>query len=125
MNKVNWQQFEHFSEDEFKCPCCGMCNVSIHFLCTLVEAREIAGMPFVITSGCRCKKHNEEIGGAEKSAHLCSKHIPCTACDIYTNTDRKRFIIVRALQEAGFTHIGIGKDFVHVDNDRRKAMWLY
>ena len=125
MNKISWDQFEHFSEKEFACPCCGLCNISPHFICQLAEARDIAGIPFKITSGCRCKVHNKEVGGKEKSAHLCSQYIPSTACDIYVNTDRKRFIIVRALIDSGFTHIGIGKDFIHVDDDRRSAMWLY
>ena len=125
MNKINWSTIDNFTPNEFKCPCCGLLNVSTPFIIKLEEARNIAEIPFRITSGCRCKKHNEEVGGAEHSRHLCSKHIPATACDIKVNTDRRRFIIVRALQEAGFTHIGIGKDFVHVDNDRKKAIWLY
>lgn len=125
MNKINWNTIEYFTPDEFKCPCCGLLNVSTPFICKLEEARKIAGVPFKITSGCRCKKYNKKVGGVEHSLHLCTKYAPATACDIYSNIDRRRFIIVRSLIEAGFTHIGIGKDFVHVDNDQRLAMWLY
>lgn len=125
MNKVNWQSVDYFTEDEFKCKCCGLCNVNVNFLCKLEEARRIAGIPFYITSGCRCKEHNKEIGGKENSKHICTEYMQSTAADIKAKTDRRRFIIIQALVEAGFTHIGIGKDFIHVDNDRRLAIWIY
>ena len=124
---IDWKRYEYFTEDEFKCHCCGICNVSPEFLEKLTEAREIAGIPFDINSGCRCKKHNKDEGGNIYSQHLTSKLTECSAADIKCNTDRKRFIIVEALIDAGFTHLGISKKdlFIHVDLDSRKAIWLY
>ena len=128
MNKIDWAYIKYFTRDEFKCKCgCECDNVSILFLERLIEARQIADIPFIITSGCRCKKYNDEVGGTEKSAHLCSKHIPCYASDIKCKTDRQRFIIIQALIDVGFTHLGISKKdlFIHVDDDKRKAIWIY
>ena len=127
MNKINWSTVDNFTENEFKCKCCGICNVNINFLCQLEEARRIAGIPFIITSGCRCKKHNKEVGGVENSRHISTKHLASSAADIATTTDRRRMVIVRALIEAGFTSIGLSKKdyFVHVDDDQRLKMWLY
>jgi len=125
---IDWSRIRHFTEREFECKCgCGCCNVSGDFINKLEEARDIAGIPFKINSGCRCFKHNKKIGGVEHSPHLSSFHLSCFAADIQCNTDRKRFLIVQALIDAGFTHIGISKKdkFIHVDDDRRKAIWLY
>ena len=121
----NWKAIKYFTENEFRCPCGGKCNIDMEFVSMLDEAREIAGIPFHINSGCRCKEHNTEVGGRENSAHIFTKYLKTTAADIKCKTYRRRFIIVRALQEAGFTHIGIASDFIHVDSDQRKAIWLY
>jgi hypothetical protein len=44
------------------------------------------------------------------------------AADIATPTGKERFLIIKALLEAGFTRIGINfsKNFVHVDVDSTK-----
>ena len=128
MNKIDWSQFKYFSKDEFICKCgCGCSNVSLKLLTIIEEARENAGIPFGISSGCRCKKHNTEVGGKENSMHICSVLTECNAVDIYCNTDRKRGIIVRSLFEAGVTHIGINfkENFIHADLDKRIALFPY
>lgn len=93
------------------------------FISVLDSARKLAGTSFVITSGFRCPKHNKEVGGKKDSAHLSG-----VAADIETKTDSKRYKVVNALLDAGFTRIGIGNGFVHVDNDISKSlykMWRY
>ena len=130
MNNINWDTIEYFTEDEFTCQCgCNCCNVSLPFLNKLVEARKIAGIPFNISSGCRCKKHNasKEVGGEEDSLHISSTLRECEAADIECNTDRKRGIILRALFESGLSHIGINfkQSFIHTDSDSRIAVWTY
>ena len=77
----------------------------------------------VINSGYRCKKHNKDVGGKKDSAHLYG-----VAADIETKSDSKRYKVVTALLDAGFTRIGIGNGFVHVDEDPEKSrsrMWRY
>lgn len=89
----------------------------------LDAARSIAGVPFKITSGYRTAKHNLKVGGSENSSHLRGK-----AADIACRHSSTRFRIIAALIAAGFTRIGIGATFIHVDNDSVKTpgvAWLY
>ena len=85
------------------------------FLELLDEARKIAGIPFVINSGYRTKKHNSAVGGKLDSAHMDGM-----AADIKCEDSHSRFIIDGALRKVGFTRIGFAKTFVHVDNDESK-----
>jgi len=113
----------YFKLDEFKCPCCGEVHMNQGFLNKLDKARDIAGIPFEITSGYRCKKHNAEVGGHPKSAHTKGY-----AADIRVFGSRDRYIILKALMEVGFNRFGIGKNFIHVDNDPSivsDVIWTY
>lgn len=114
---------KHFQRSEFLCPCCGNEDMEPAFLARLDEAREIAGVPFVITSGFRCRKHNAEIGGVEDSAHTWG-----VACDIAATSSPRRYHIIRGLLAAGFRRLGIGSDFIHADMDEDKpqdVIWTY
>jgi hypothetical protein len=87
------------------------------------KARQIAGVPFHINSGYRCEKHNKEVGGKKFSSHLRGK-----AGDIACYSSWQRFFMVDALIKAGFTRIGLGKNFIHADDDEAKeprVIWLY
>ena len=85
------------------------------FLDMLDEARSVAGIPFVITSGLRTEAWNHRVGGAPNSSHMkgCAADIACT-------TSRDRFLIVTALLEVGFDRIGIYDTYIHVDSDWEK-----
>lgn len=114
---------QYFKFEEFECPCCGQVDMDQLFLDTLTYARIIANTPFVINSGYRCPLHNAEVGGSETSSHLKG-----LAADIKVNNSRQRFLIINGLIEAGFTRIGIGDTFVHVDGDLVKSpcvIWTY
>jgi uncharacterized protein YcbK (DUF882 family) len=80
-------------------------------------ARELAGVPFVITSAFRCKTHNANEGGRDQSAHLFGYAVDIVAAD-----NHSRFRIVYGLIHAGFTRIIIYKDkkFIHADIDGTK-----
>jgi len=113
--------------DEFKCKCgCGENGVDIHFLQRLNEARDLVdstGVVFIIESGYRCKKHNKEVGGVDNSAH--TKGL---AADIRCTDSRTRYFMLEALLAVGFSRIGIGKNFIHVDADSSKpnnVIWTY
>jgi uncharacterized protein YcbK (DUF882 family) len=112
-----------FSYDETKCPCCGDNIISDDLLTKLDKAREMANVPFKITSGYRCEKHNKEVGGKENSSHLQG-----LACDISCDNDTDRYKILFSLCSAGFTRIGIAKNFIHCDIDEmknQKRIWTY
>ena len=113
----------YFTVQEFVCPCCNDQAMSRIFIARLDQARGLAGVPFVLTSAWRCYQHNLDVGGKETSSHLFGR-----AVDIAATTSRSRFLIVKALLDVGFTRIGIGKDFIHVDMDDTKdpeVIWLY
>ena len=117
------QLTRNFTNDEFKCPCCGKEEMDRGFIARLQTAREIADTSFRINSGWRCQNHNDEVGGAKGSSHLTGH-----AADVQVTTSQKRFAVVDALREAGFERIGVARTFVHVDDDPDKSqrvMWLY
>ncbi|MEM9686624.1 MAG: D-Ala-D-Ala carboxypeptidase family metallohydrolase [Bacteroidota bacterium] len=74
-----------------------------------------------INSGARSAYWNSRVGGVSNSAHK----IPvCKAADIKTPTKAIRNSIVKAATEVGFTRIGIGKTFVHLDTDASKKQYV-
>lgn len=108
---------KHFKINEFNCKCgCGRNKMSDEFLRKLDQARELAGTPFVITSGYRCQAHNKEVGGVPESSH--TKGL---AVDIKATNNRARYMILYALLSVGFNRIGIYASFIHVDMDTTKA----
>ena len=89
----------------------------------LDDARGMAGVPFVITSGIRSEDRNREVGGVETSSHLTGH-----AVDIAAESSRERFLILDALLQCGARRIGIGDTFIHVDTDESKPQevaWVY
>ena len=95
------------------------------FVIKLDEAREIAGIPFKITSGYRTPAHNTAVNGVRSSSHM---NIPCNASDIFIKDSKSRWIILNALIQVGFNRIGIGSNFIHVDTDKNKygkVVWTY
>jgi len=113
----------YFTPDEFDCECCGRNSMDGDFLKKIDEARERAGIPFVVTSGYRCPQHNSDVGGVPDSAHVWG-----VAADISCTSSRNRMLIVKAALASGFTRIGIGDDFVHLDLDEdlpQNVIWTY
>jgi len=93
------------------------------FLMKLNHARSIAGIPFVVNSGYRCLIYNKTIGSRRTSSH-------CKGCavDIATPNSETAYWVMRGLIEAGFTRLGVGPGFIHVDDDALKpayVMWNY
>ena len=115
----------YFSESEFKkcVPSCSIEDMDGAFLYLLDEARERAGIPFVLNCAYRPKAWDLAKGRSGNSAHCSGK-----AVDIRCNTSTNRMKIVQGLLAAGFTRIGIGKTFVHADSDETKpqgVIWHY
>lgn len=107
---MTFSGINHFTEDEFKCKCCGAVDMDRHFIRCLDMARAHAGIPFVITSGYRCAHHNKEVGGAALSAHMDG-----FAADIAVSSASARFKILHTLLRFGFKRIGIYKTWIHAD----------
>ncbi len=121
---------KHFDFEEFDCPTLEGSGLpttdggkmNLDFLHKLDEARELAGVPFKITSGYRSPQHNLDVGG-----RVGSSHIKGLAVDIACVNSHQRQKILTALIQVGFKRIGIGKTFLHtdLDNDKPNAIWLY
>lgn len=109
----------YFTKEEESCRCCGCGGLVPDFREKLNKAREMAGVPFILTSAFRCEKHNREVGGAENSAHLAGLAVDIKCTDAWT-----RFKVIHALLSVGFQRIGIGRTFVHVDDDLTKPQGL-
>ena len=116
---------ENFTEDEFACKC-GKCEkipvlMDPGFMTTLQNARTIAGKSFFITSGFRCPIHPESI------KRPTSSHVKGKAADIKADSGYFRLVLLDALLRVGFKRIGIGENFLHVDNDSDKpnSIWHY
>ena len=109
---------KNFDSSEFACKCgCGYDTPNPELIRMLQVARDLYGKPIRITSGCRCIKHNRNVGGASNSAHLEGK-----AADIATPTGKDRYLIIESLMAAGFKRIGINfkSRFIHADVDDSK-----
>ena len=119
---------KNFTEDEFKCPCCGKCEMDSAFMDKLQRFRDELGVAFspVKGGGYRCKEYLK----GSKSAHGEGK-----ACD----PDFSRDLYHRALGIAfklRFKGIGLkqkgGKFQMHLDDARnisgarpRPWVWTY
>jgi len=114
----------HFTAKEFTCDGVNVfTEMDPDFLNLLDKAREIAGVPFRLSSTYRTLAHNAKVGGSIKSAHLKGM-----AADILVSGSEARFAIVRGLILAGIRRIGIGKHFIHCDIDPSKPqglIWIY
>ena len=109
---------KNFDSSEFACKCgCGYDTPDPELIRMLQAARNLYGKSMIISSGCRCIKHNRTVGGATNSAHITGK-----AADILTPTGIDRYLIIKALIQAGFERLGINfnKKFIHVDVDYSK-----
>ena len=126
----------NFSHSEVACKCDGHCKgaakISPDLLGRLQQMRDTIGGPIRITSGVRCRKH------PESRTRPTSSHVPNDlgdiegrvghAVDIAAVGSRRRFRLLAAAIAAGFTRIGIGKSFLHLDNDYKKSqgvIWDY
>jgi len=102
-------KLQHFKRSDFACPCCSKEKMKDNVLIKLQTARVIADIPFIISSGYRCEKHNKEVGSTAEN------HTRGEAFDIYCAESWLRIKIIVGLILAGFRRIGIHKTFIHVD----------
>ena len=112
------ETLNHFSPSEFRCRCgcgAGIEQMDPELLSMLDKAREIAGIPFVLSSAFRCPEHNRTVGGVSNSAHVRGY-----AVDIRCVDSHSRFTMLQALLKAGFRRIELAPTWIHVDCDPDK-----
>lgn len=89
----------------------------------LDQVRDKFDKPIRINSGYRTEKHNAKVGGTPNSSHLKG-----LAVDIACNNSVDRYHLINCLLDVGFTRIGVGNTFIHVDIDKDKSkevIWTY
>jgi zinc D-Ala-D-Ala carboxypeptidase len=123
---------KYFKISEFDCNCrslsCSKNKMNPNFLIKMDSARIQAKTPFRITSGFRCQSKQKELYMKGISSKKRSSHEKGIAADILVRGSATRSRIIRGLILAGFTRMGMGKNWVHVDDDRDKTMnrvWVY
>jgi zinc D-Ala-D-Ala carboxypeptidase len=119
------QKWNHFELSEFDSP--DEPGSGLHMSWDLIDRldrmREDCGFPFIVTSGYRTRKHNEEIGGEDESDHLTGN-----AADIAVHDGYERYMIVKSAYKHGVRRIGVKKDCIHLGNrysNPQDVMWTY
>jgi len=103
-------------------------NMQSEFMRKLDFARELAQVPFVVSSGYRTLAHNKGLIEKSYNASPNSSHLRGWAADIRTRNGQERYKVLDGLIRAGFERIGIGSRFIHVDADPKKPtprIWTY
>lgn len=100
------KKYKYFSDKEIK-------GVNPEFVQILDQSREIAGVPFPITSGFRTKEQNEKAGGVPNSAH--TKGL---AVDIQcTDNIKRQKMLWGLMQFRDKLFIEVAGRHLHVDMD--------
>ena len=122
-------KFNHFNYDEFDSPLQEGSGqlMSNEFIGMLDAARDLAGVPFKITSGYRIEADIERLRKAGYKVSKNSSHLKGLAADIACSTEI-RYNMLDSLMKVGFNRIGIADTFIHVDIDPDKppfVIWTY
>lgn len=123
VDPAGWR-WPHFSPKELSCKCGGRyCRGEYfhdeEFLDNLEALRAEVGKPCVLTSARRCDRHNTAVGGRPRSQHKLR-----IAGDVSLKGHDRR-VLARAALKVGFTGIGFGKGFLHVDQRVGRVGWNY
>jgi uncharacterized protein YcbK (DUF882 family) len=122
---IRWADIKYFKSVEFDSPDSpgSGAHMNLDFVAKLDAIREACKEPLTINSGYRTLEHNATISGVDSSSHS-SGH----AADIRTLSSTTRCKVLEAAFRLGFRRVGIGKTFVHLDDDLTKpqdVVWTY
>lgn len=118
----DWSGITHFKKSEFACQDrCGFDSIDTRVVRILEQIRHHFGdRPIKVTSGCRCAKHNREVGGVRGSRHVLGKaidfYIPGVATSkiiAYTN-DLVRQGVLKYTYTGGYAN-GQMNGIVHIN----------
>lgn len=117
--------YKYFTDDDFKraTPSCSISQMCSETLARLDKARDVAGVPFVVNSAYRSPEYDRAKGRSGSGAHTTGH-----AVDVRCSDSRTRWRVIFGALAAGFTRIGIGLTFVHLDDSEAlpgPAIWLY
>lgn len=106
----------YFSESELRCKGTGKLILADGFADGLLELRLKWDKPMTVTSACRGIEHNDKVGGAANSFHICDDSRGGTlAIDIVSLDANERIKLVQLAFDLGWS-VGIpNRGFVHLD----------
>lgn len=95
--------------------------MSDKFMQRLERCRELADIPFILNSAFRSMAWESSHGRSGASMHTLGR-----AVDIRCYSNQDRLKIISAALECGFVRIGIGPNFIHLDDgDGNPCIWTY
>ena len=116
---------KNFNLNEFSCKCgCGFNIIDQRVINMAQTIRDALGVPVKVNSGCRCEKHNANVGGVKGS-----KHTKGLAADLSCSLGAaKMFDTVKKLHAQGklqdLDYCIRYKNFIHIDcGGKRKHLW--
>jgi uncharacterized protein YcbK (DUF882 family) len=110
----------HFNLSEFACLCCNRVMLHPLLLEKLEKLRKVIERPIHITSGYRCFKYNQKVGGVANSYHCIGLAADIKVKDIHL------IELLDYAEEIDFTGIGLyeKKHFLHLDvRPTRRTRW--
>jgi uncharacterized protein YcbK (DUF882 family) len=121
LNSINnLKVARHFKLSEFACPCCNHVMLHPKLLGKLVELRNTLERAVYITSGYRCPRYNQKIGGVVNSYHCIG-----LAADIKVR-DINLIFLLDICENIDFSGIGFyeKKNFLHLDvRPTKRTRW--
>lgn len=113
----------YFNEFEFlrSSPKCHLSDMNMRFIYRLDKLREMCGFPFVVNSAYRSREYE-----LAKKRSGTSWHCKGRAIDIQCSDNWRRYMIVANAIKLRFNGIGIGKNYIHLDDrDVGPCIWHY
>ncbi len=110
----------HFNLSKFSCPCCKKVMLHPLLLEKLEKLRKIIERPLYITSGYRCLRYNQKVGGVTNSYHCIG-----LAADIKVK-DINLIELLEVCENIDFAGIGFyeKKNFLHLDvRPTKRTRW--
>lgn len=111
---------KHFRDSELMCKCCGAYIDNVALKVVLEDARKHFGVSVSINCGTRCKKHNDEVGGAEFSWHLSGHAADIVVKGVHPDTV---YEYLNSCDYADLIGLGSYSTFTHVDTRGKRARW--
>lgn len=116
----NWsERYPNFKPHELACKCCGLIYVQPKALASLQQLRSLWKAPLRITSGTRCKRHNDRVGGAAASLHIAGRAFDIETPRSWTGRHVASFIYYAT--HSGFRGIGLYSGWIHLDNGNHRT----
>jgi len=110
----------HFSRHEFECACgCGFDTVDTELLTIVEVLRDYFDASVIVNSGCRCRLHNESVGGSVHSQHMVGRGADFEVEGVLPSE------VQSYIEHTWPDRYGLGRydGFTHVDSRSGKARW--